>query len=144
MVVVDDNSPKLKGWREAVRGETQRAMDGRAPMEGPVILAVTFTVPKPKSAPKTKVTWPEKKPDLDKLMRSVMDGLKAGGAYRDDAQVVEIVRQGKFYPDAEAPPVNGHGGARSMLRLAGTGLDVLSSPGAVIRVASIHEFIGED
>ena len=29
------------------------------------------------------------------------DGLKAGGAYGDDAQVVEIVRLGKFYPELQ-------------------------------------------
>jgi hypothetical protein len=115
-------------------------MDGQVPLEGPVILAVTFTLVKPKSAPKTKVTWPCKKPDLDKLLRSTCDGLKAGGAYADDAQVVEILRLGKFYPDPlsqVAPNDDYH-----MLHLAGTGLDVLSGPGAVIRVASIYEFPG--
>ena len=69
-VVVDDNKPGLRNWRESVRAEVQKVMDGQPPIGGPVVLAVTFTLPKPKSAPKRKVTWPEKKPDLDKLLRS--------------------------------------------------------------------------
>lgn len=141
VVVVDDNSPKLKNWRESVRGEVQDVMDGRAPIEGPVVLAVTFTVAKPKSAPKTRVTWPERKPDLDKLLRSVMDALKAGGAYKDDAQVVEIIRLGKFYPDPHARVIPGSSAA-IMSAMAGTDADVLPGPGAVIRVAAIHEFPG--
>jgi hypothetical protein len=81
-----------------------------------------------------------KKPDVDKLLRSVMDGLKAGGAYRDDAQVTEIVRLGKFYPGLDSVLLPND--AYSMLHLAGTTYDVLSSPGAVIRVVSIYEFSG--
>ena len=144
-VVVDDNKPELRNWRESVRSETQRAMDGQAPLEGPVVLAVTFTVPKPQSAPKRKRTWPCKKPDLDKLLRGVCDGLKAGGAYRDDAQVVEILRLGKFYPaDAERVLLSAadYSMVSHMLKLAGSPFDVLNSPGAVIRVASIYDFPG--
>jgi Holliday junction resolvase RusA-like endonuclease len=142
-VVVDDNKPGLRNWRESVRAEVQKVMDGRSPLEGPVVLAVTFTVPKPKSAPKRRVTWPEKKPDLDKLLRSVCDGLKSGGAYGDDAQVVEIVRLGKFYPELQdSGTVCIRKYATAMLAMAGTDADVLSSPGAVIRVASVHEFSG--
>ena len=142
-VVVDDNKPALRNWRESVRSEVQKAMNGWPPLEGPVVLAVTFTLPKPKSAPKRKVTWPEKKPDVDKLLRSIMDGLKAGGAYGDDAQVVEIVRLGKFYPELrDSGTVCIRKPAATMLVMTGTDADVLSSPGAVIRVASIHEFSG--
>jgi Holliday junction resolvase RusA-like endonuclease len=141
-VVVEDNQ-RNKPWREAVRAEAQKVMDGQSPLEGPVVLAVTFTMPKPKSAPKRKVTWPCKKPDLDKLLRSTSDALKNAGIYRDDAQIVEIVRLGKFYPEQQdSGTVIIRKYATVMLGMAGTDADVLSSPGAVIRVASIHEFPG--
>jgi Holliday junction resolvase RusA-like endonuclease len=154
VAVVDDNKAALRSWREAVRQEAVKAIQaaealgevrtGPYPLAGPVILGVTFTVRKPKSAPKTRVTWPEKQPDLDKLLRAVKDALRAAGVYRDDAQVVETVRLGKFYPnrtdDAVLPSTIRDAGI--MLCMALTRCDVLCTPGAVIRVASIHEFPG--
>jgi len=35
-------------------------------------------------------TRPATRPDLDKLVRSTLDGLKAGGAYADDGQVADL------------------------------------------------------
>jgi crossover junction endodeoxyribonuclease RusA len=85
-------------WREAVRAETQRAMNGRAPLAGPVKLHVTFRLPRPKGHYRTgrnahllrdaAPAWPDIRPDGDKLERAVWDGLTAGGAYADDGQVV--------------------------------------------------------
>jgi len=153
VAVVDDNKASLRGWREAVRQETAKAIEEHQdaslfevtyPLQGPVVLGVTFTVRKPKNAPKRKVTWPERQPDLDKLLRAVCDALRAGGAYRDDAQVVEVARLAKCYPNPDGDsvmPVMARG-ANVMLAVTGTRLDVLSTPGAVIRVASIYEFPG--
>ena len=36
-------------------------------------------------------TRPATRPDLDKLVRSTLDGLKAGGAYGDDGQVTDLM-----------------------------------------------------
>lgn len=142
-VVVEDNQ-KVRPWREAVRSEAQRAVEAAAegtyPLEGPVIMAVTLTVPKPRSAPKTKVTYPGKKPDALKLLRSTEDAL-SGLVYVDDAQIVEYARFGKFYPlrgGVVMPLVS----AQHMFAMAGTSCDILDSPGAVIRVAPVTEFIG--
>jgi Holliday junction resolvase RusA-like endonuclease len=129
---------KFDNWRESVRSEAQKAMDGRAPLEGPLVVALTFTLRKPASAPKTRETWPCKKPDLDKLARSVLDGLTAGGVWLDDAQVVEFTRLAKKYPTTaeRALPV-----ALAWERLrTGGNWDVLTSPGAVIRVMSLEEW----
>jgi crossover junction endodeoxyribonuclease RusA len=89
-------SKALAPWREAVRAETQHTMNGQPPLEGPLRLAVTFYLPRPKghtgarglrpSAP----VWPAVRPDLDKCARAAMDGMGAGGAYLDDAQIVEL------------------------------------------------------
>lgn len=146
VAVVHDNKEALRTWREAVRQEAVKAIEEAGlipyPLAGPVILGVTFTVRKPKSAPKTRVTWPERQPDLDKLLRAVKDALRAAGVYRDDAQVTEVVRLGKFYPNRNDDAVLPTGGrdAGIMLCMALTRCDVLCTPGAVIRVASIHEF----
>lgn len=68
-----------------IRTEMDRA--GTWPLEGPVKLAVSFTLPRPKSAPKWRL-WPDKKPDLDKLVRAIGDALTQSGAISDDAQIV--------------------------------------------------------
>jgi hypothetical protein len=59
---------------------------------------MVFTVQKPKSAPKTRRTWPDKKPDLSKLVRSTEDAITDAGLWADDARVVEYARLAKVYP----------------------------------------------
>ena len=80
----------------------REAMAGRAPLDGPLWVGMVFTVAKPKSAPKRKRTWPATKPDLSKLARSTEDALSDGGAWRDDAMVVEYLRLAKVYPGEDA------------------------------------------
>jgi Holliday junction resolvase RusA-like endonuclease len=138
-----DNEKSQDEWRANVRDEVRKAMDGRAPLEGPVVLAITFTRPKPVSAPKRKPTWPHRKPDWDKLARAVSDGLKDGGAYKDDAQVVRAMVI-KDYPvaheDYRAPDLDVS--AEYMTLLWGGPGDLLNIPGVVIRLAHLTEFAG--
>lgn len=105
-------SAKVGPWREAVRAETQRA--GVALGAGvPVAVSVVFFLPRPaghygtgRNAGKVKLSapcTPSTRPDLDKLVRSTLDGLKTGGAYADDAQVVTL-SAGKVYAANGQPP----------------------------------------
>jgi Holliday junction resolvase RusA-like endonuclease len=122
--VMVEMSKNVKPWREAVRGAAEVArfegvvdLHSRvAPLEGPVRCWVTFTVRKPASAPKGRKTWPAKRPDVDKLLRSTLDALGSAGVWLDDAQVVDV-RGVKVYP--------------------GEGVDALEVPGAVIDVEAI-------
>lgn len=144
----------LRTWREAVKSAARDAMEVHLdatlfkvqyPLQGPLVAAVTFTVYKPASAPRRRPSWPTgKKNDVDKLLRSTLDAMVAAGVMVDDGQVVECTRLGKWYPNPDDRAVlpNGHRGAAMMLALAGTRCDVLSTPGAVIRIASINEFPG--
>lgn len=146
--MVDDNRQSLKDWREAVRHEAQVAIADadpfRYPLEGPVLLAVTFTKARTSGLSKRMkhLHWPHKKPDLDKYLRAVFDALKEGGVFKDDAQVVEVLRLAKHFAREDASPVLLKGPADYMLTLAGTYHDVLNTPGAVIRVAHVTEFPG--
>lgn len=97
-----ESSAKVKPWREAVKWAAREVMAGRAPLDGPLWVGMVFTVAKPKSAPKRKRTWPATKPDLSKLARSTEDALSEGGAWRDDARVVEYLRLAKVYPGEDA------------------------------------------
>lgn len=95
-------SKAVAPWREAVRAETQRAMQDRFPLTGPLECRINFFLPRPKTLPK-KVTYPAKRPDLDKLIRAVLDGLTAGGAWGDDGQVIALIAT-KEYAGSEDKP----------------------------------------
>ena len=94
---VHANADKLLPWRNHVQIEAERALDGAPPLEGPVSVEMVFTVPKPKSAPKRKLTWPTKRPDLDHLVRACADACTAAGVWRDDSQITALVAL-KVYP----------------------------------------------
>jgi len=62
------------------------------PMEGPIGLGVSFVLQRPKSV---KRYYPHVKPDLDNLLKSVVDGLN-GILYQDDCQIVECFSQKEY------------------------------------------------
>ena len=90
-----ESSRAVGPWREAVRAETQRACGQRFTEGQPVAVMIDFRLPRPKSTPK-RVGLPAKRPDLDKLVRAVLDGLVAGGALGDDGQVTWLEARKKF------------------------------------------------
>ena len=107
----------VRPWREDVRAASlavTNLIPGWVPLDGPLVAEMVFTLRKPASAPKRRRTWPDRTPDLSKLLRSTEDALTSAGAWRDDARVVEYRRLAKVYP--------------------GEDRDALSAPGAVIRV----------
>lgn len=90
-VVTDANKAKLKPWREAVKvaaGEALR-VSGGVSFVGPVRVSVRFAFVRPVSV-KGRV-WPSVKPDVDKLVRAILDGMTDSGLIKDDALVVELV-----------------------------------------------------
>lgn len=80
-----------RAWREAVAWEAraQTLSGGAVGDDVPVAVTVDFYMPKPKSRPKRAV-WCDRKPDLDKLVRSTLDGLSDGGLVRHDSRVVKV------------------------------------------------------
>lgn len=70
-------------------------VDGNSPtpiltIEGACAVQLQIMVPRPASVPVKKRKHPSVKPDLDKMIRAILDGLKEAGVYRDDGQVVKI------------------------------------------------------
>jgi Holliday junction resolvase RusA-like endonuclease len=102
-------SKRVKPWRDDVKAEALRVRNGSPAMDGPLIVRMVFTLPKPTSAPKRKRTMPMRKPDLSKLARSTEDALVDAGLISDDARIVEYARLAKVYPgeDAESLEVPG-------------------------------------
>lgn len=113
-----ESSKKVKPWRQDVKAAGITAMAGRAPLDGPLLVVMTFTLPKPASAPKSRRTWPMRKPDASKLARSTEDALTDAGVWADDARLVSLVVH-KRYP--------------------GEGENALHAPGAVVEIFGIEE-----
>jgi len=103
-------------WRQEVAAAAMQAMQdgGLFKCGGPVSLTATFFMPRPKghygkkglrpSAPR----WPDKKPDLSKLLRAIEDAM-TGIVYIDDAQIVDCLI-GKEYASVD-------GSARVFIRV---------------------------
>lgn len=114
----DANSERLVPWRNAVVIAVVQALGPHwQPLDEPLSVSLTFTMPKPVSAPKRRRSWPAKKPDLDKLIRAVFDGATDGGLWRDDALVVTLHAAKRYVGD----------------------LMTLPSPGAVLAVAPVAQ-----
>lgn len=115
-----ESSAAVKPWREAVKFAAVDKPQAHAlfGMKLPLECEMIFTLPKPKSAPKKRRTWPATRPDLSKLIRSTEDALTDAGVWDDDARVISV-RARKCYPKE--------------------GTDALDRPGAVIRIRAASE-----
>lgn len=84
----------------------------------PTAADITVTVPKPKTAPKRRQSWPitRSSSDIDHHARAVLDALSESGVIRDDSQITELAVR-KVYP-SEHP-------------------DALDRPGAIIRLYTL-------
>lgn len=91
------NSPHLIAYREAVAAEAKRWIT--EPLAGAVFVAVSFYLPRPKSVKVAERPRHVVKPDIDKLVRALLDSL-THVAYKDDAQVVRVVAS-KHYAHGE-------------------------------------------
>ena len=90
-------SPALAQWRNTV---VDRALDAIADAgwerveDAPVQVTLGFEFQRPKSHSKKRREsdngWHYNRPDLDKLVRAVIDGLTVAGVWQDDGQVSAI------------------------------------------------------
>lgn len=123
--VLVESSKAVKPWRELVhaaavelRGHLPGAV-GRLPepLDGPLVLRMVFTLPKPAGAPKRRRTYPDRMPDLSKLARSTEDALVSAGLIADDARIVEYERLAKVYPNEDAEALSSPGVRIELARL---------------------------
>lgn len=111
-----EQSKRVAPWRAAVVAAVRQVRAAAcAPLDGPLAVEATFTVVKPATASKRRISWPTTRHsgDLDKLLRSTFDALTDARAISDDARVIEVTAR-KVYP--------------------GQGRRALDAPGAVIRI----------
>ena len=102
--IVIDKDVRLPQWRAKVTSWARDAMNTRDPLDfpvlGPVGIRVDFILARPKghfgtgknagtvraSAPRHPATMP----DIDKLLRAILDALTDAQVWRDDGQVVWV------------------------------------------------------
>lgn len=102
--ILTSANAKLKGWQQLV---TEAAADAirRTPTFRPIETAarvqIVFHMPRPKVI-KDGMPPHTKAPDIDKLLRGVLDGL-AQIAFRDDALVVEVAARKQYARPTDVP-----------------------------------------
>ena len=90
--MIIESSPKLPAWRKAVSEavvEGMKASGDLSKFEGAVKVEAVFYLTR---RPTVKRELPTVPPDVDKLTRSLLDGItaKGEGVWRDDSQVVRL------------------------------------------------------
>jgi Holliday junction resolvase RusA-like endonuclease len=87
---------KTSDYETIVRETAQQAMGPTEPLETPTAVYLYIRLPIPKSYHKKRLQAclkglerPIKKPDIDNLAKSVLDGLN-GIVYKDDGQIVSL------------------------------------------------------
>lgn len=105
-VVATYTDAKTVSYENRVALFAHQAMRGRPMLDGPLHVTVLAYFAPPKSAPKARRAAmlagqlrPTVKPDLDNIVKAVLDGLQ-GVAFVDDVTVTWI-NVGKFYADAD-------------------------------------------
>lgn len=101
---------KTRPWRADIQAgiayHLQRSgIVGIALPAGPVMVELTFVMPRRKSEPKRSSPAHTRKPDTDKLIRAVLDAM-TGLVYTDDAQVTRIGAEKRTAALGEPPGVH--------------------------------------
>lgn len=126
--ILVESSKRVKPWRQDVKAAAEIVRAGAEPLDGNLVMRMVFTVPKPKSAPKTRRTYPNVKPDVSKLARSTEDALVDAGLIRDDARIVGYDRLWKVYPN-EDPEALEAPGVRITIRVLEEAIAAAPGPG---------------
>jgi Holliday junction resolvase RusA-like endonuclease len=97
-------SKYLPAWRKAVTTAASEAIpdDMLEPLQGPVELEVVFFLERPATISVKQRPWPIKPPDVDKLLRAVLDSCTDASIWLDDGQVVKLTGW-KCYADTREP-----------------------------------------
>ena len=98
--ILIESAKGLKDWRATVALAASNGPFIAKP--NPVTIGVTFIMPRPASTPKKKTPPAVKRPDLDKLVRGVLDALSSV-SYDDDSQVVQINAKKRLAVEGEPP-----------------------------------------
>lgn len=111
--IMVESSKLVRPWRDTIAWTAHEALAGAQPLAGPVNVNVTFLLPRPKSHYRTgkhdaelrtdAPVWSPKKPDLDKLLRALLDALTTAQVWGDDSQVASVHARKVYAPHGQLP-----------------------------------------
>lgn len=102
---VREKNPKgLKLWRTTVHNALGGQLPDLEPLTMPLLVRMTFWLPRPKDRPKTVDVLPTVRPDVDKLARAVMDSMTSSRLIKDDAIVYDLHPVKRYAIDPVALP----------------------------------------
>ena len=93
--VVTFTPSKTRHYEQGVRALAQVAMMNKTVLEGPVKVTLTAYF-----SHKTKTGWHVSRPDLDNIVKAVLDGLN-GIVFDDDDNVCHLVAMKKYAENTE-------------------------------------------
>ena len=97
-IVTRTDSTGLASWTQAVGWAARAARIRLVPRPGAVRVSVRFDCVKPPSA--SQRVYPTVKPDIDKVLRALLDAL-TGVGYEDDSQVIEVMASKGYAKSAQ-------------------------------------------
>lgn len=103
-VVYTDKRTKEFERRVAIAADEQMARHHYEPRTDAMAVEVIFYLTKPKNCPKTRY-FPAVRPDLDNLVKSVIDGMN-GVVFLDDKQIVHLSAAKRYdgqFGDVQGP-----------------------------------------
>lgn len=99
-----ESSKAVAPWRADIREAAAKARGDQLAETGPMLVTLMFVMPRPTSTPKRRTPAAVKRPDLDKLIRAVLDAVgSAGCVWTDDSQVVDLHATKRIAEPGEAP-----------------------------------------
>jgi Holliday junction resolvase RusA-like endonuclease len=78
------------------KNEITAAMKHIGPWEGPIAVTIIFLMPRPKRIELGRLEAHAVRPDIDNLVKTVLDGMTYAGVWHDDRQVFSLTAE-KFY-----------------------------------------------
>ena len=101
--IMVESSKRVKPWRDDIRAALIDA-DGqpKARFDGAVDVQIRFYMPRPKSM-RHRTSPHTKRPDIDKLVRAILDAVTSSGVIRDDSVVTGIDATKVYAETTEIP-----------------------------------------
>ncbi len=96
--IIHSDPKRLGSWRKRVASAAREAANLAAPLDGPVSVDVEFTV---RDSSTCERGWPTAPPDLDKLVRAILDAL-TDVVFTNDSRVCRIQATKRAGPELGA------------------------------------------
>ena len=96
---MDRPDAAIRQRKRLISGAGAQSAADPFPLDGPLAIRVRFYLPRPPSRRKAEL-WPDRKPDLDNLLKALWDGLSLARVFVGDSRIVRVEAE-KLYGEAK-------------------------------------------